>query len=385
MTRWHTTNPTQQAQLSGNFFEGRCLSSALVLHWLAGLVPRPYSSFGRVEPGQSLIAGIDMVASDGGYAWTDEKPALESFAMLDNGSEAVLTESNKLPDFNSSADLKRHHLWYHYMLDVYGPSVEDDRLYPIAVAKFRLLYADIAGTTMVNEFQKIAVNANLGRRTGSEKPGMLCPRQLGQLYRCAVIIPRLGCVLDLPSWINVYQGHPQQSGIPPNTWVEVSHCVNKAEMFNVSWPGKPYIGIWFYVATGSGMWFNVGRTRVFDNHLNAVDELLSIDPYTVCRKNGRDCAHLLPQVLLAARAMGLDTIQFVRRSDMRCGNSHHEVVWVGEGNVTQSELRGGLQASCAATFKACPVRCHVNHKNITVVGNAGQTFAADNRRNSLSE
>ena len=85
-------------------------------------------------------------------------------------------------------------------------------------------------------------------------------------------------------------------GFPNNSWVEVHHhCCD---------PEPEKIGFWFFAATGSGTFYNVGRTIAFDSHKDSCDyfwkvehdfSMDSTDPDAQCPWNC--CNPLLTYVL----------------------------------------------------------------------------------------
>ena len=82
--------------------------------------------------------------------------------------------------------------------------------------------------------------------------------------------------------------------MPPsaNTWVEVMH---ERDPF-----GDEHDGLWFLYAKGSGVWYNIGKTIVFDEHADA---------YRYFRVGGNEA------MCRAAAAAGYDTVQFTEHRD----------------------------------------------------------------------
>jgi len=226
----------------------------------------------------------------------------------------VSADKSMLPLFSSSAALRKASMWYSYLRALYGSSVEDDTLFPINVSDFHLIFGEVGGEPLISALQNISVNTQLGMRTGKElRDIMECPTQPGEVYRCMVWSIEAGCFLDLPTWIFVYQGHPPPAGIASDTWTEVSHC-SLPEESDYSW------GTWFYAANGSGMWLNVGRTVVFENHQHAIQEMLHLDPMIVCHKGKaalQVCNANFPNLVQAGLDMGLDTIQFYGHEEVQ--------------------------------------------------------------------
>ena len=86
-------------------------------------------------------------------------------------------------------------------------------------------------------------------------------------------------------WVHTW---PQTAGIPSDGWAEVTHCIS-------SW--RP---MWFYVAAGSGLSVNVGRTLVYDARH-------SDTPTHYDESDGPG-----PGTFERLREQGYDSLQFVR-------------------------------------------------------------------------
>lgn len=119
---------------------------------------------------------------------------------------------------------------------------------------------------------------------------------------------------DPPGTIWVWKTKPL-NGVASNTWVEVTHCVQ---------PGEG-VGMWCYVAKGSGVFANAGNTRSFDDHPDAIKAILG----ETC--GDTECGPQFDKLFTFARDHdGLDTVQFTRHADMRCGNRAVEIVLLRE-------------------------------------------------------
>jgi hypothetical protein len=94
------------------------------------------------------------------------------------------------------------------------------------------------------------------------------------------------------SW--VWHPYPYQQ-LPANSWQEVQH---QADPF-----GDEHFGAWFVYAPGSGIYFNLGKTVAFSEHLDA---------YTHFAIKSGDANE---EVSKAAVADGYDSIQFLAHVD----------------------------------------------------------------------
>lgn len=96
------------------------------------------------------------------------------------------------------------------------------------------------------------------------------------------------------------------TAIPDSTWTEVSHCSGSTYETKAAF---------FYVAKGSALYVNTGKTIAFNRHSDAVEFFLG-RPCAVQDKVGQ-CDKELPQLLPdAAVAKGYDSIQFIRHCDL---------------------------------------------------------------------
>jgi hypothetical protein len=144
----------------------------------------------------------------------------------------------------------------------------------------------------------------------------------------------------------------------------VTHCASGSSALGSRFGEKEAEGSWHYVMAGSGVWIHTGRTSVFANEQHALLH------FTGARRVGR--AHLRKgeravrdaigfNVVRRALEVGLDTIQFTRRTDQRCGAMAVEIVAL-RGNGTLAcggvQLRRGWRASepCAC-IEAPTKRC----------------------------
>ena len=123
--------------------------------------------------------------------------------------------------------------------------------------------------------------------------------------RAAPLLPLLlGCTDDMNNaysskdltWLWHRQG--EISGINPyagfasNTIVEVSH---QKDPF-----GDEHYGMWFLYAKGSGVYADIGRTKIFNDHGDAYDFFNAQGNENMCK---------------AAASQGFDSVQFIQHHD----------------------------------------------------------------------
>lgn len=143
---------------------------------------------------------------------------------------------------------------------------------------------------------------------------------------------------DVPNSIWLYHKPPYKP-VKSNTWIEVTHCSSHVSILDEQ------KGAWFYLAKGSNIFINVGRTIVFKDHPDAVEHFLNKH----CRDFRNQCFLLFSDLVVEASKQGYDSIQFLGHDDMRCGNSSVEILMVnsiGAGIIpTNIEYRTGYNAS----------------------------------------
>lgn len=137
------------------------------------------------------------------------------------------------------------------------------------------------------------------------------------------------------------------------SWLEVTHCGG-------AWNEQADSGSWHYAVRGSGLFVNVGRTRAFEHHADAVRHFwganCSTDAEITSRRShdrplrpramvsdAYQCDAELPRVAREAAAAGYDSIQFTRHCDLRCSLCGHELVMVRD-EPWHPEQRTGLWA-----------------------------------------
>lgn len=113
----------------------------------------------------------------------------------------------------------------------------------------------------------------------------------------------------------IYNPNLFGASVPEGYWTEVSHT---------QFPGDKG-AVWYYMAVGSGVWFNVGKTAVYYDHHDAVGDFLG----TECHDADQDhmehsyypteCEKDFPPLIAAANSVGLDSIQFTNHYDCVCG------------------------------------------------------------------
>jgi len=193
-------------------------------------------------------------------------------APAGGGSHCTGGDQYGWPVFDDEASLWASN-WAGYFQDVYGEVPQMG--YPICIYNFWWLYTD--------------VKANHGCDEQGYKPRK-CPKSEGDYYKKNNMFDT---TIKNSGWI--YHG-PKYSGIPENTWAEVTH----AEVLTTSGEGH---GMWFFYTEGSGLWYWIGTTRVYKEHQAAAQDL---------------CGHAgggFDASIQCAQDLGFNSVQFTAHRD----------------------------------------------------------------------
>ena len=163
-----------------------------------------------------------------------------------------------------------------------------------------------------------------------------CPRNASVAYVDFNVHAPLKELHGKKEWVAWYS-RPRFARSAPlgdNAWVEVTHCAGSR--FEED-------GAWHYVAKGSGIWLNTGRTLAFTTHESANRHFLG------ARCKHFQCDSTIGNFTRAARAQGYDSLQFVHHCDGRChGQCGHELLMTraqGTGPCARGlTYRGGWRA-----------------------------------------
>ncbi len=109
--------------------------------------------------------------------------------------------------------------WKQYFEQVYGDVPQDG--YPICVSGFRVVHQDVL------------------QAVGISRASKTCEQH------------------------NVF--HSRTNVLESYTWVEISHFASKGERHSA----------WTYYMPGSGIWYNLGVTKVYRNHEDSWEEVLN--------------------------------------------------------------------------------------------------------------
>uniref|UniRef100_A0A6C0ICY9 Uncharacterized protein n=1 Tax=viral metagenome TaxID=1070528 RepID=A0A6C0ICY9_9ZZZZ len=193
--------------------------------------------------------------------------------------------------------------WYNYINFVYGVDTIHQH-FPIITSKFFFFYQNLLPPSV-----KSVVVPTIKEN----------PCQYGDFFNsinaafdlCNALWAYQYAVAYLPDKTPPVQGAPPvpfaySKGFPSGSWVEVTHCC--CDLNNN--------GYFFYLAIGSGIWYNVGNTIVFPDHIDAYCYFHHVDKQTL-NSYEIECLNY-PQTLdsknyMAARSAGYDSIQYVYR------------------------------------------------------------------------
>jgi hypothetical protein len=230
------------------------------------------------------------------------------------------------PCFATPADLQASPKWLHYLISVYGASVHNPRAYPIDISEFWMLDHDklLAAGHDVAAFQNYEQRFNCPNVHPVSQPGDVFVDMSG-------VPPNTH---DPPGSLWIYHPTPFK-GLPAHTRVEVTHC----SFWRIRYEK---VGYWMYFAPGSGVFYDLGETRVYEHHRDAVLELL---PGKDC--NNFECEEHFDELFQVA-ARTLKSLQFLNNPDQRCGLSAIEVVDLHHSGLDNClpQVFGGLKGQC---------------------------------------
>jgi len=216
------------------------------------------------------------------------------------------------PKFDSQQQLQASP-WAKYFQTVYGEVPSSG--YPICIYGFSMIYPPIAAQAGVK----------------LPTPHKVCPQhgKAGVYYSMMS-----GLTASDAHWIwNPNLSHPSTNGLPANHWVEFLHTA-----FAVDGSAT-----WAYYAPGSAVWLYTGNTRVYKNHNGASMDLLHLP----CSDPTQECVAEFEFWYGAMKKKNLQTIQFLKHSDMNCvgfpgtGNLAIEIVNIGGSGVHTCGGPGG--------------------------------------------
>jgi len=101
-------------------------------------------------------------------------------------------------------------------------------------------------------------------------------------------------------------------------------------------------GYWMYFAPGTGVFYDVGKTKAYQTHRQAVADFL---PNKACKN--MYCKEHYTEMIKAA-SKNFTSIQFLSHGDARCGLLAIEIVDLQHsgGKVCNLPIFGGLRGQC---------------------------------------
>lgn len=222
-----------------------------------------------------------------------------------------------LPTFLSREQLAGS-LWLPYLRAVYGH--DDEFTFPIALSTFTLFYTDALPRGLSSAPPRSWRNAwqhlNRGDLLESIDDWFAPPRDTNGTPTIRLLwvymYQHAGC--SRGSWPHTSLWDSNHSRVLPDppfaysrgfangSLIEVWHATPPSEIIR---PHAQTGGVWLYLAIGSGIFHNLGHTAVFSDHQQAAFSFgLPIKD-----------AHNFRKLSRAARAAGLDTLQFTHRCE----------------------------------------------------------------------
>jgi hypothetical protein len=292
--------------------------------------------------------------------------------------------SRSLPTFFSEQALKQSP-WYSYLQQVYGGSTSFT--FPVRLSTFNIFYDDFLPLKWK---QKMKVRQSL--EDGFPMQYRELHRPLADWYDPSLVAQHRGgdgrtnvtwvymyehSICRFSSWPHINMSSGKKLADPSLVWpsltaggapsallpykshslVEVMHTCCDDGNKNMTHEQTKTAGYWTYLAIGSGIYLDLGVTKVFADYMDAFEEI----GQTTKDPNSNDFAGLV----LEARRRGYDTLQFTHRCEL---SYRYEIldVRVDDAFMDGTPCRTG--ESAAAPFrsgwggsKACLCRASQNN------------------------
>ena len=238
------------------------------------------------------------------------------------------------PTFNSADEL-RSSPWAGYLRSVYGDLTPIG--YPLVLSHFWCFYKDKLAA------HSVILPASVGTcPTSAAAPD-------GQRYD-----ENNGYSSKDLTWLWHNLGSTPFKGYPSNSIVEVSHLKDPY--------GDEHHGLWFLYAKGSGVYADIGKTKIFNDHGDAYDFFNAQGNEAMCQ---------------AAASQGFDSVQFNRHHDKYnypCA-AKIGVPWMNieivmtrlVGSYPCGQLVGTAKALRAGWHGTKPCKCDPNNPNTNCV------------------
>lgn len=196
------------------------------------------------------------------------------------------------PQFESAADLENDAGWRSYFQAVYGEIPKSG--YPICISDFWLLYP--------MELQRAGITPPEAAPVCPQERtnGAFYQRNTGAIQTSAESHERGDYSGSFPgaSWILHL---PPYAPSPDGVWTEIIHYGMPEYASSATYPEK--FGAYFFLAKGSGIWFNLGRTLSFDTHWTALHHF-KISPDNLPCAHCKDKIEDINGTLTGARCSG---------------------------------------------------------------------------------
>lgn len=267
------------------------------------------------------------------------------------------------PIFNNKEEL-RNSKWGNYFISIYGEIPNTG--YPIDMSKFWLLYTDLLKQFNIKINDKCIVNNNY------DKCKIICPVKDGDIFS------NMSNSDDMENTIWIYHKGPHKP-LPSNINVEITHVSGgytyqkKIESF----------GSWMYYAPGSGIYFNLGKTISFNNHIDSVKYFLNKEPMNITCSLFDLCVPYFTDIFKEAKKQGYNSIQYLNHDKfLRCGNTAIEIIdlnGIGAytcGNKNNINFKSGWMGknNCICDNNKMSANCLVNGNIIGGYNNISSNY-----------
>jgi len=153
----------------------------------------------------------------------------------------------------------------------------------------------------------------------------------------------------------IYNSRLWGASVPRNNWVEVAHTVFSGDTG----------AVWYYMAVGSGVWFNVGNTAVYTDHADAMRDILGsgcvdqdwntfADWEPVSSIGPTECEKSFDDLWPVAISRGFDSFQFTDHYDCTCGpqgDSSYKYDRRCPTEIVALQDKGGATEACSSLLR----------------------------------
>jgi len=243
---------------------------------------------------------------------------------------SLYINSELFPTIKNTMELKKS-MWYDYIDHIYDINTIQNN-YPIDIKNFSFFYTKyIPKEVLENIKDQIKKEPCIYGDFYTNLNNIFEYCDTFHVYMYPYVIPSLITNKNRPN-------DPPfllDKGVCSHTWIEVIHCCCDIYLN----------GYWFYFAKGSGIWYNVGNTIIFNDHVQAYCYFYNKNFSKLTELEFREINGKADKAnFLAGRRNGYDSIQYLYRIEFN-----------GKNSIYKTEIQDVRhQTDSVQTFDPCP-------------------------------